>query len=382
MSAGATGPRIWRVLGDKRGDNGQVEMIAEALLRERGWPSELRHLEMQPQWVLGKPPVAASLAHLDMGRSDALTPPWPDLILTSGRRPANAALWIKAQSGGRTRILLVGKPSGMTDRFDLIITSAETLIAPLPNVLHIGLPLMRVDPVRLEEGRAQWQARFGALPRPLVAFLIGGPTNPFVFDASVTERLRRRITAVLAEGGTPYVIGSRRTPKGFVAALAEGMQGHVQRFDWHAPEGENPYAGLLALGDRFVVTGDSISMQLEVVRLGKPLEILPLPTGGFATLDHARRQAASWLFQPPADEGMAERARTALARLLYRLRLMPQTRHFPRFHQSLIARGLATWIGEGGPFEAADNAAIATDSDMARILARIDRILPEGLPRS
>ena len=99
MSAQGTGPRIWRVLGDKRGDNGQVEMIAEALSRSRGWRTELRHLEMQPQWVLGKPPVAASLSHLDMARSDALVPPWPDLILTSGRRPARGT----AGGGGGRR---------------------------------------------------------------------------------------------------------------------------------------------------------------------------------------------------------------------------------------------------------------------------------------
>jgi mitochondrial fission protein ELM1 len=374
MSAEATGPRIWRVLGDKRGDNGQVEMIANALVT-RGWRAELRHLEMQPQWVLGKPPVAASLSHLDMARSDALAPPWPDLILTSGRRPANAALWIKAQSGRRARIVLVGKPSGMMDHFDLIITSAETLVAPFPHVLNIGLPLMRVDPARLDAGRTEWQARLGPLPRPLVAFLIGGPTNPFVYDASVAERLRARIAAVLAEGGTPYVVGSRRTPEGFVAALAEGQAGAVPRFDWHAPGGENPYAGLLALGERFVVTGDSISMQVEVARIGKPLEILPLPTGGLGWLDHMRRQAASRLFQPPQDGSALEAARIALARALFRLRLMPQTRHFPRFHQTLIDRGLATWIGDDGTATRADTAT-ETDADMACILARIDALLP------
>ncbi|MBC7132401.1 MAG: mitochondrial fission ELM1 family protein [Roseovarius sp.] len=376
MSAGAMRPRIWRVLGDKRGDNGQVEMIAEAL-RARGWGSELRHLEMQPQWVLGKPPVAASLSHLDMARSDALTPPWPDLILTSGRRPANAALWIKEQSGGRARIVLVGKPSGMMERFDLIVTSAETLVAPFPNVLNIGLPLMRVDPARLAAGRAEWAARLAPLPRPIVAFLIGGPTNPFIYDAGVTARLRARIEAVLAEGGTPYVVGSRRTPEGMIAALTSAQPGTVPHFDWHAPEGGNPYAGLLALADRFVVTGDSISMQVEVARLGKPLEILALPTGILGRLDHARRLAASWLFQPPAHGGAGEAARIALARALFRLRLMPQTRHFPRFHQTLIDRGMATWMGETRARPQAGTHA-DSDADMARILARIEPLLPGG----
>lgn len=380
MTAAGAGPRIWRVLGDKRGDNGQVEMIAEALEAQRGWSSELRHLEMRPEFVLGKPRVGATLYHLDPDRSDALVPPWPDLILTSGRRPANAALWIKAQSGGQSRIVLVGKPSGAMAEFDLIVTSAETLMTPFDNVLHIGLPLMRVEAERIEGARAAWQARLGALPRPLVAVLIGGPTNPFRYDDSVRQRLRRCIEAVLAEGGTPYLVGSRRTPPGFVAGLAEGLYegqgGAVRVFDW-AEGGDNPYAGLLACADRFVVTGDSISMQVEVVRLGKPLEILDLPTGPFGGIDNARRGLAAWLFQPPGEGGAAERARIALARGLFHLRLMTQTRHFPRFHAMLVAQGLARLL-DGPPAPQADMAMADMQGDLARIVARIEGLLARG----
>ncbi|MGR3699414.1 MAG: ELM1/GtrOC1 family putative glycosyltransferase, partial [Roseovarius sp.] len=182
-------PRIWRVLGDKRGDNAQVEIVAEALARERGWVSELRHLEMLPKFVVGKPRVGPTLYHIDQSLSDPIEPPWPDLILTRGRRPANVALWIKKQSGGRTRIVLVGKPAGWFShqmaQFDLIVTSAETLPAPFDNVMQIDLPLMKISPERLEAGRKAWQARLDALPRPLVVFLIGGPTSPFVYNAEM-----------------------------------------------------------------------------------------------------------------------------------------------------------------------------------------------------
>ncbi len=384
MTAQQTAPRIWRVLGDKRGDNGQVERVARALEARHGWKSALRHLEMQPKFVLGKPRVGPTLYHLDPARSDPLEPPWPDLILTSGRRPANAALWIKQQSGGRAKIVLLGKPSGWMAHFDLIVTSAETLPAPYDNVLHIGLPLMDVDPARLEEGEARWRADLAPLPRPLTAFLIGGPTNPFRYTAAVQARLRRRIEEVLDAGGTAYLVGSRRTPPGFMEGLARGFDGMVQVFDWAQATGENPYAGLLALADRFVVTGDSISMQVEVVRLGKPLEIVPLPTGWLGRLDNGRRRLSAWLFQPRRDgRHMAETARITLARLLYRLKLLPQTRHFPAFHQMLIERGLASWIGEdttpvSEPMsepEYGQADALETDADMARILARIERLL-------
>ena len=84
-------PRIWVILSDKRGDNGQVETIVAAL----PWPVEYRNVYMQPQWVLGKPRYRPSVDHLDMERSDALEAPWPDMIITVGRRPSMAALWVR-----------------------------------------------------------------------------------------------------------------------------------------------------------------------------------------------------------------------------------------------------------------------------------------------
>ena len=352
-------------------------MIAEALEAQRGWSSDLRHLEMRPDYVLGKPRAGPMLDHLDMARSDALAPPWPDLILTCGRRPANAALWIKRQSGGHTRIVLVGKPSGCMSDFDLVIGSAETVLAPFANVLYTGLPLMRFGSDRLAAERDAWEKTLGRLPRPLVAFLIGGPTLPFTFDARVLRRLRARITGVLDAGGTPFLVGSRRTPPGFVQRLAAGLPDRLRVYEWDGSGAANPYGGLLALGDRFVVTGDSISMQVEVARLGKPLEIVPLSTGRLGSLDHARRSATAWLLQPPRNAGIAETARTALARGLYRLKLVPQTRHYPRFHRMLVARGLACWVGtatdDGRP--AGPDHDDHTDDDMARIVARIDRLV-------
>ena len=110
------GARVWLVLGDKMGDNGQVYTIRDAL----NWPVEIKHIKMLAQYVFGKPKVGPTLYHIDREASDALQPPWPDLIITVGRRPANVALWIREQSGGRTRIVLVGKPSGMMQQFDLI----------------------------------------------------------------------------------------------------------------------------------------------------------------------------------------------------------------------------------------------------------------------
>jgi mitochondrial fission protein ELM1 len=95
------GPRIWLLVGDKLGDNAQAQVLVDAL----GWPYEVRQLFPKPEWVLGKPRFAPGLDHLDPTRSARLEPPWPDLIVTIGRRPSMAALWVQDQSGGRSRIV-------------------------------------------------------------------------------------------------------------------------------------------------------------------------------------------------------------------------------------------------------------------------------------
>ena len=119
------------------------------------------------------------------------------------------------------------------------------------------------------------------------------------------------------------------------------------------PEGapsavDNPYRALLGTADGFVVTGDSISMLVEVAALGKPLAIFPLPTGLFGSLDQLRRKWQRKLFSPSGDT-RGDRLRQALARAIYRcdrLGLLQGTRDFRYFHELLVERHLAVWAGE------------------------------------
>jgi mitochondrial fission protein ELM1 len=332
-------PRVWLVLGDKRGDNSQVEVVAEAL----GWPCERKSLQMRAPYVVGKPWVRPSLHHIDLARSDPLEPPWPDLVITIGRRPSMAALWIAKQSGGRTKLVLLGKPSGMTRRFDLVVTGAENQMPALPNIMQVTLPLMRVDEEAVAAAAAYWRPRLADLPRPLIGFLIGGPTGPFVFDKEVTARLLELIGQVAAAGGTPYVTTSRRTPEAAIMALQAGLPEGGRLFRWTPEAPDNPYLGLLGLADRFVVTGDSISMMVEIAGLQKPLAILELPCSWLGRLDMTRRTAIRRMF----DIRDAGSLRRAVVRGLHRIGLLSQTRDFEAFYQLLIERGLAVRAGEG-----------------------------------
>lgn len=71
------------------------------------------------------------------------------------------------------------------------------------------------------------------------------------------------------------------------------MRAQDRIFHWGSP-GRNPYLGLLAHGDSFTVTADSLSMLIEVARLGKPVIIAepPVRRGIAGLIDRIRVAAA------------------------------------------------------------------------------------------
>lgn len=362
-------PRIWLLLADKHGDNAQVEALAPAL----GWPVERKDLVVRPEWAVAKPKVTPSLDHLDLERSASLEPPWPDAILTIGRRPSMAALWVKRASGGRTKLALLGKPSGRMADFDLVIASSEVQLPPVANAVSIALPLMRIAEADVAEAVAAWKPTLDALPHPLIGVLVGGPTGPFVFDQAATQRLLALLRRIVQRGGTPYVTTSRRTPQTVVDALEAQRPPGTRWFRWTPDAPDNPYRALLGAADGLVVTGDSISMLVEAVTLRRPVAILPLSTGPLGRLDEQRRRFSRWLFHA-RGAGAGHRARRAIARTAFRLGVLSHTRDFSAFHEELIRRGLAA-----PRFEALAPPSGSVPDDLERAAAAV-RALFDGAP--
>lgn len=331
-------PRIWLVIGEKIGDNAQVIMIADAL----GLPYEIKRLLPLPEFEKGKPHFRISLEHLDPARSDALVPPWPDLVITVGRRHSMAALWIKQQSPD-TRLVLIGRPRRWIDRFDLVVTLPQYSVPDLPNVMRLSLPLMRTDKTAVQAAAQNWEARLQALPRPLIAVLIGSATRPFRFDGRTTEALLRQCRELQARnGGTLYFSTSRRTSAAIVETLKSDLPPGSQLFEWRADSPDNPYLALLQLADGFIVTGDSVSMMIEVADCGKPLAIFALPTG---RISHIWQTITRRLHAAPAP-GIANRLFRALGRLLYRTGIVGFSRDLTRIHDALMKGGFAVRCGE------------------------------------
>ncbi len=346
-------PTVWLVLGDKLGDNAQVEVVADAL----DWPVERKRLVCKEQYVIGKPAFRPSLYHLDLPRSDALTPPWPDLVLTIGRRPSMAALWIKRQSAGKTKLVLFGRPRRYAREFDLVIIPPQYFMPAGSNVLQLELPLMRISKKEVEQHAMKWKERLGKMPRPLVGVFIGGVTRTYACDGEVARDLLDKVRKSMGGEGTIYLSTSRRTPQEVVETLVEHKPDNAVLYRWGMDdEQDNPYRALLAYADGCVVTSDSISMMVEVVRMDRPLAIYGLPV--------------TWTWRDKMKLKFGEFiARFGLSAWLYDKGWEFGGRDLEAFQERFIRRGWAVELtGKKFPYPARSN---EVPDEVAKVVGRI-----------
>jgi uncharacterized protein len=329
-------PRIWLLLSDKQGDNKQVQCLADSL----GYACETRVIYPLARFVRGKPWFRPSIAHIDRARSDPLEPPWPDVLLTIGRRPGMAALWIRRQSGGRTRIILIGRQPRHLREFDLVISSCQYITADDPRIMRIALPLDCNDAKRAETPSAAL-----ATAAMQTAIFIGGPTRSF----RLGEREAETLLALARQhcgNAALRIVTSRRTPAVVCAWFAANLPANARLCEWAAAGAHttSDYANALQECDRFIVTGDSISMVCDVVRQGKALAIHRLP--------FRNRVFALWhrfiLAVAPIDDG---RQRSGLlARIMKRIvdsRVLRLPRSFDAFYAYLYRNGCASDSRDG-----------------------------------
>jgi mitochondrial fission protein ELM1 len=342
-------PRIWLLMGHRAGDNSQVHALGEAL----GWPFEIKRFVYRRTELLTNLLLGPTLAGVVKDRSSTLEPPWPDLILTAGRRNEPICLWIQKQARGqKVRLVHVGRTWAKIERFDLIVTTPQYRLPERPNVLHNTTPLHRITAARLAAEAAAWRPRFDHLPGPHVAVVIGGNSGPFTFDAAAGARLAHQASD-LAEslGGSLLVTTSARSPAASVAAFERELRVPAHIYRWSRDAAENPYFALLGLAHSIVVTGDSMSMLTEACATAKPVYIFDLGVGEQAMRIRPRGQTAS-----PSGPRRKGWERSHAKAFVYRqtMRFGPQrlTRDIRIIHGKLVDKGHAAWLGDPFPEQA------------------------------
>src|SRR5262249_27068755 len=140
-----------------------------------GFPYEVKTLRFNFLNHLSNRIRGASTIGLARRRSAPLQPPWPDLVISTGRRTAPVARWIGRRSKGHTRLVHLGRRGGESvEAFDLVVACEHFRLPPHPRRMEIVAPLNAVTSERLAEAAERWDGAFDGAARPRVVLVVGG----------------------------------------------------------------------------------------------------------------------------------------------------------------------------------------------------------------
>lgn len=212
--------------------------------------------------------------------SDPLAPPWPDVVISSGRKAAPVALAVKRRSDNHAYAIHIQDPRFRTAAFDLIVAPRHDDLSG-ENVIVTRGGVHGITSEVLAAAARDFSPTYGALPQPRVAVLVGGSNRRFTLDGPTASRLAAELRELVTDAGASLMVtASRRTDPAALAALRAGLAdlpaGSVA---FWSGDGANPYFGFLALADAIVVTCDSVNMITEACATGRPVYIAVLPGG-------------------------------------------------------------------------------------------------------
>lgn len=267
---------IWGLTDGSAGMVSQVRGVGESLAKASGGEFALKTARRVlpfgalPGWCWRGTGLLKSLD------SDALKSPWPDVLISSGRRSVAFALWIKHKSRGHTKLVHLQSPRVKLSYFDLVMpmehddVSGENIYPTFAALHHITLE-------KLSRAAYEFHDQIMSYPQSRIALLIGGSTNKYQFTEARQQKLIKDITNFAKSfEGSLFISTSRRTGEQAAAAIKHAVA--ERQHSWiYDGQGENPYMAWLAAADAIVVTNDSVSMTSEVLATGKPLYILNLP---------------------------------------------------------------------------------------------------------
>jgi len=249
--------------------------LAEAL----GLQPEIKRVRMRTPWRLLSPYLHIGLGFAFENRA-SITPPWPDLLIASGRLSVPASLYVREQSaraGRRTFTVQIQDPVIAPSNFDVVVAPLHDALEA-PNVISTIGALHRVDPDRLAREAEAFASRVAGLPRPYVGVLVGGSNASYRMGAGEIAKLGSDLRRLASRvGASLLVTPSRRTGEANTVLLKATLS-DTPAFVWNG-DGANPYFGILGLSDFLLVTVDSVNMISEACASGKPVYIYDLPGG-------------------------------------------------------------------------------------------------------
>jgi len=265
----------WVVTDGAAGTENPCLGLADAL----GVSPSVKRIQVRAPWRWLPPELWPNPLAALSGEADTLRPPWPQIVIGSGRKAAAPVAAVK-RAAPASFAVFVQDPRMPPDLFDAIVAPRHDEMGGA-NVITTTGALTRVGAERLAAAREAFAPTVQDLPAPRIAVLVGGRSRGYDLGTARARRLGRDVADLCAStGGGAMVTTSRRTPPAAAEALRNALSGQPALV-WQPgrdPE-PNPYMGFLAWADHILVTEESVTMLSEAAATGRPVHILPMDGG-------------------------------------------------------------------------------------------------------
>lgn len=295
----------WVVTEGKAGMENQCLGLSVAL----GLQPVVKRVKLNFPWKQLSPFLRHGLAYATSSKGDIIAPPWPDLLIASGRSSVPASILARRASrelgGLGTFTVQIQNPVIDASRFDLVVVPRHDLLIG-DHVMSTRGSLHRVTPELLANEAGLFLPQVAHLPSPRFAVSIGGSNSVYNLTLREMKDIAQQLAALAGREGSLMITTSRRTGAENLALLQEALKG-TPSYIWDG-SGHNPYYGMLGLADAILVTCDSVNMISEACSTGKPVMVIELPGGS----DKFRR-----FHQAMRDDGMTRPFRGHVERWTY-----------------------------------------------------------------
>ncbi len=258
--------RAWVLTNGMAGFETQTLGVAEAM----GLSPEVKHVSPQAPWRWFAPWGPAAI-------DPHIAPPWPDLLIASGRQTIPYSRMIRRRSRGQTFVAILQDPRIAPAQFDFIWAPKHDRLSG-SNVFSTLLSPHRVTPERLTRHADRVLMQIKQLPHPRIAVLLGGTNSIYRFDTRTATIVGRLLAEFIDRSHAGLMITpSRRTGAQQVQIIRDCL-GTRPVVMWDGT-GDNPYFGYLGNADAVIVTCDSVNMIGEAAATGKPVHVIEFDGG-------------------------------------------------------------------------------------------------------
>ncbi len=261
--------KIWVLVDDRPGKATQGVELAKGL----GERFELKYIKYNvfanlPNCFLSFFPLHVKKSVLSQLKHSTI----PEIIISSGRRAASLAVYLKRISGGDIKIIQIMRPDINPKEFHFIILPQhDSFSYSAPNVIRILGALTGIRNKLCRLGN-EFETNYPDL-KEFIAVIIGGSKKDHTLTLKNLKILGKRLSIIAGSHSLPFFISfGRRVPVHVKKYFKENFSWPNIVYD-SSNNDYNPYYNIMQKAKYIISTLDSISICSESANTGKPVYV-------------------------------------------------------------------------------------------------------------